>query len=101
MNYLSQQWDNGSDLIVKTTNNWWSIAPVWPYSSASSGQEETALFLVEQNGPFHHCKESAELTMERRDGEILSAPASFFPLTSYRDCAGSTEDGDNLLYREK
>ncbi|XP_034459727.1 T-box transcription factor TBX1-like isoform X1 [Hippoglossus hippoglossus] len=64
-------------------------------------QEETALFLVEQNGPFHHCKESAELTMERRDGDNLSAPASFFPLTSYSDCAGSSEARDNLPYREK
>ncbi|XP_060929407.1 T-box transcription factor TBX1 [Limanda limanda] len=71
------------------------------WGSKSIRQEETALFLVEQNGPFHPCKESAELTVERRDGDILLAAASFFPLTSYRDCAGSSEDRDNLPYSEK
>ncbi|XP_039987162.1 T-box transcription factor TBX1-A [Xiphias gladius] len=65
-------------------------------SKTSTIQEDPALLLVEQCGLFHHCKDTVGLTVEKRHGDSLLAPASFFPPPSYWDCAGSSQDRDNL-----
>ncbi|XP_029027403.1 T-box transcription factor TBX1-A-like [Betta splendens] len=58
--------------------------------------EEPASFLVEQRGLYYHCKDTLGLTMDRRDDDSLLGTASFFPLTSYWDFAGSSQARENL-----
>ncbi|XP_041662282.1 T-box transcription factor TBX1-like [Cheilinus undulatus] len=57
----------------------------------SPRQEHPALMMGEQCGLLQHYKDSMGLTMERKDGENLSSPASFLPDSSYWDCPGSSQ----------
>ncbi|XP_068441965.1 T-box transcription factor TBX1 [Clinocottus analis] len=64
--------------------------------SCTSREEDPALLLMEQCGLFHHCKDSVGLTMEVKDGDGVSALASFLPVPSYWDCPGSSEERGGL-----
>ncbi|XP_059188080.1 T-box transcription factor TBX1-A [Centropristis striata] len=65
-------------------------------SKTPTRQEDTAPLLVEQCGLFHLCKDSVGLTMERKDGDSILAPASFLPIPSYWDCPGSSQDDQRV-----
>uniref|UniRef100_UPI0037E877FA T-box transcription factor TBX1-A n=1 Tax=Semicossyphus pulcher TaxID=241346 RepID=UPI0037E877FA len=67
-------------------------------SETSSRPEEPALLLEEQCGLFHQYKDSVGLTMERKDGESILAPASFLPISSYWD---SLEDAAGWMEEEE
>ncbi|XP_067364107.1 T-box transcription factor TBX1-A-like isoform X1 [Channa argus] len=53
-------------------------------SKTSTREEDSASSL------FHPCKDTLELTMERKGEDSLLAPASFLPEPCYWDCAGSS-----------
>ncbi|XP_034557701.1 T-box transcription factor TBX1-A [Notolabrus celidotus] len=66
-------------------------------SDTSDRFQDPALLLEEQCGLFHHYKDSVGLTIDRKDGESMLAPASFLPISSYWDCPGSSQERGGLL----